>query len=100
MNSGLVVITAGIAVGGAEAHSILTDKKGFQGSPVVGGFILGIFLYAFGMVQPGLTQKLCILIIIGSLLVNGDPLIRALTGPDKTANTSTQRGKFNERQSV
>jgi hypothetical protein len=40
-------------------------------SPVLGGFVLGIFLFALGMVNEYLANLFCILLIVAALLING-----------------------------
>jgi hypothetical protein len=75
----LAVATVITAVGGAEAKRI-TDKQPLTVSPVLGGFTLGIFLFAFGMVNETLATKFSVLIIIASLLINGKPLFTLLGG--------------------
>lgn len=71
----LAVTTVLIAVGGAEAARLVTKDPnrphGFGMKPVIGGFILGLFLFAAGMVSEYLASLLCYLIIISSLLLNG-----------------------------
>jgi hypothetical protein len=64
------MLTVLVAVGSGEAARIAT-KKPMVMTPVIGGFALGIFLFAFGMVSQPLAVKFCILIIVASLLKNG-----------------------------
>lgn len=40
-------------------------------APVFGGFMLGLFLFAAGMASEYLASLLCLLLVIGSLLMNG-----------------------------
>jgi hypothetical protein len=75
--STLAVTTAIVAVASTEAKN-LADKKSLAMKPVVGGFILGIFLFAFGMVNESVATKLCILVIITAVLMNGVKLFSIL----------------------
>lgn len=74
----LSMTTVFIVVGTTEA-SRLASKKGLSIKPVIGGFLLGIFLFAFGMMNADLTAKFCYLIILSALLVNGSVFQTALT---------------------
>ena len=47
--------------------------------PVIGGFTLGVFLFAAGMASEYLAGLLCLLIAVGSLLRNGQNLLAVLT---------------------
>lgn len=48
--------------------------------PVIGGFTLGLFLFAAGMASEHLATLLCLLIVVSSLLING-PALFALLNP-------------------
>lgn len=76
--STLTMITVVVAVGSAEAKRI-SDKKTIAFSPVLGGFLLGIFLFAIGLVNESLATKVNYLIIVGALMLNGAPLFQLLT---------------------
>ena len=73
----LAVTTSVVAVASAQA-SKLADKKPLEMKPVIGGFILGLFLFAFGMVDEKLASKLCILVIVTAILMNGVKLFQIL----------------------
>ena len=75
--SSLAVTTAVVAVASTEAKHI-AEKKPLAMKPVIGGFILGLFLFAFGMVNENLATKLCILVIITAILMNGVKLFSIL----------------------
>lgn len=66
----LAMTTVLIAVGSTEA-ALISKKKAPTMKPVIGGFILGVFLMALAAVNNDVTAKFCYLIILGSLLVNG-----------------------------
>lgn len=82
--------TVVIAVGSAEAKRVVDSKWNTDNphakpreltpvmTPVLGGFVLGIFLFAFGMVNEYLANLFCILIIVGSLLINGMSIFELL----------------------
>lgn len=76
--NGLAVTTVVVAVGSTEASRVVQGKN-MAMSPVIGGFILGMFLFAFGMVNQQLAAKFCYLIIVSALLINGASLAKALT---------------------
>jgi len=74
----LAFTTVVVAVGGAEAARLAhRDASGaaapqpFSMSPVIGGFVLGLFLFAAGIASEYIATLFCYLIIISSLLVNG-----------------------------
>lgn len=79
----LVMTTAAIAVGSAEIKSVMVDKK-LAAKPVVAGFALGIFLFIIGMASPKIGSLFCYFIIITALLVNGEPLFKALQPSTET----------------
>ena len=80
--NGLAVTTVVVAVGSTEASRIVQGKP-MAMSPVIGGFVLGMFLFAFGMVNADLAKKFCILIIISALLINGANLAKALNPSER-----------------
>lgn len=69
----LAMMTTVVAVGSTEAARI---KKGSAPSikPVISGFILGLFLFAFGAALESVATAFCYLIIVSSLLINGAAL--------------------------
>lgn len=71
--TGLAMVTSTIAVGATEAALV---KKGAGPSmrPVIGGFLLGLFLFAVGIVNEQIGTLFCYLIIVGALLINGASL--------------------------
>jgi hypothetical protein len=73
----LAVTTAVIAAGSAEAK-LLAEKKPMEMKPVIGGFILGLFLFAFGMVNENVATKVCYLVIVTAILMNGVKLFQIL----------------------
>jgi uncharacterized membrane protein YdcZ (DUF606 family) len=87
--NGLAILTVLVTVGSTEANRIVNGKK-TESSPVIGGFILGIFLFAFMMVNPKLGSRFCYLIIISALLINGGGLTKALTVQKRTASATTK----------
>ena len=77
-----VFLTVLIVVGGSEASKVVTGKPPTL-KPVVSGFLLGIFLFVMGLFSENLATKISYLIIAASLLVNGLPLIQAVSGTTK-----------------
>lgn len=76
------VLTVLVVVGGTEAARI-TQGKPLVLKPVVSGFLLGLFLFTFGILSETLATKVCYLIIVASLLVNGIPLVNAISKQTK-----------------
>jgi hypothetical protein len=73
------VLTVLVVVGGTEATAVISGKPPTF-KPVVSGFLLGLFLFTFGLLSESLATKICYLIVAASLLVNGIPLIQAVSG--------------------
>lgn len=91
-----VLGTVVVAVGGAEVTRLAdlkwnSDHKnpvqqrrvGSAMSPVLGGFALGLFLFAAGIASEHLASMLCLLIVVASLLINGKNLFTVLTSITK-----------------
>lgn len=66
-----------IAVGASEAKTLLAGQ-GLKMKPVLGGFVLGIFLFAFGMANENLATRFCVLVAVAAVLVNGKSLFGLL----------------------
>lgn len=68
-----------IAVASAEAQ-LVTKKKPMEMRPVIGGFLLGIFLLAIGSVSERAGKMFGILIAVTAVFVfNGPALFNVLT---------------------
>lgn len=77
-----------VVVAGAEVTRLAALKAGKPApssvmGPVLGGFTLGVFLFAAGIANEYLASLFCLLLIIGSLLVNGPALFAVLTPATK-----------------
>lgn len=77
------VTTVVVVVAGAEVARLAKIKAGQTPTytvvgPVVGGFTLGLFLFAAGMASEHLASLLCLLLVTGSLLINGQHLFTVL----------------------
>lgn len=96
MNS-LALVTVIIAVGSTEAKSVLAGKP-MTMKPVIGGFILGLFLFTFAGVNQKLFTSFCYLVIAASLLVNGNEFFKVLLPQghktNQVARESADGGKF------
>lgn len=91
----LIMLTVLLATGSNEAKK-LHDGKGLAISPVLGGFLLGAFLFVISDVNARLGRAFCILVIVSSLLINGTALFAAITPKTKAASTASSvigRGK-------
>lgn len=84
------VATVAVAVAGAEVSRLAAIKHNADHprdvrpvigtmSPVLGGFALGLFLFAAGIASERLATMFCLLIVVASLLVNGQALFSVLT---------------------
>lgn len=73
----LAVTTSVIAAVSTEAK-YLAEKKPLAMKPVIGAFILGLFLFAFGMVNENVATKFCYLVIVTAILMNGSKLFTIL----------------------
>lgn len=71
--TGLAMVTCVITVGATEA-ALIKKHKTPSIRPVIGGFVLGLFLFAFGIMNEELATLFCYLIIVGALLINGASL--------------------------
>ena len=76
------VLTVLVVVGGTEASAVIKGKAPTL-KPVASGFLLGLFLFTFGLLSESLATNVCYLIVAASLLVNGIPLIQAASGTKK-----------------
>lgn len=89
--SASVITTVVVAVAGAEVTRLANQKYNADNpkteqrkvptvmAPVIGGFVLGLALFAASIASEYLTSLLCLLIVISSLLINGQNLFTALT---------------------
>lgn len=75
-----------VAVGSTEVAEI-RSKGAPTFKPVIAGFILGIGLYALEAVNADLGRMFGILVIVGSLLINGAEFFGAATN-------ATTKGKM------
>ena len=75
--NGLTIITVLVVVGSAEAKRVIAGQK-MNSSPVIGGFILGIFLFALTLANTQLAAKMCYFLIVAALVWNGTELAKAL----------------------
>ena len=91
MNNGLVFTTVLVTVGTTEFKKLVTNK-GFAMSPILSGFILGIFLFMASAVNTKFAATLCALIMITAVLINGIAVFPALTsisGTKSSGDTGT-----------
>lgn len=78
--SSLAVPAAVITVVGlSEADSVITHSK-FIMKPVIGGFILGLFLYAIGELSPYLGTMFAVLVVVSALLTHGQSVFNKIGG--------------------
>lgn len=83
-NGLLIMGTAGIVTVSGIVHETLTVKNKKvtlsrpKMKPVIGGFLLGIFLFGMNAVSGDVTHAVCILLIISALLLSGPAVVTAL----------------------
>lgn len=89
-NTLLIMSTAGIATFAGYVHETLQVKydpttkksnaslKAPKMKPVIGGFLVGLFMFGINAVSDQVTHALCILIIIGSLIMAFPSVMTAL----------------------
>lgn len=81
MNNVFLVVL--IVVASAQAQ-LLTQGKKMEMRPVIGGFLLGIFLFGLSAVHERAGRMFGILIAVTSIFVfNGPALFKVLTPKDK-----------------
>lgn len=66
-----------VTVGFTEADS-LASGKGLRMRPVIGGFILGIFLYAIMEIDSGLGSIFAILVSLNAVIEHGNTVFGKL----------------------
>ena len=81
----LAFTTAIVAVGSTELRHIHNGGK-VVAHPVIAGFLLGLFLFAIGAASENIGSKLCVLLIITSLLVNGMAIFGTIDSALKRSN--------------
>jgi hypothetical protein len=74
MSSTGVIATVGLVVATTESAAII-KRRSLSMRPVIAGFILGIFLFALQGLKPDIASKVMVLIVLSTLLINGDSLI-------------------------
>lgn len=77
-SSGLVAIAVGTAVITTEIAQVVKGGK-VTAKPVLGGFLLGVFLLGMAAINSSLGDAFAILVIIAALLTNGLTAISAAT---------------------
>lgn len=80
--TGLAMMTTMVTVGSTEV-ALIHKHKAPSIRPVIGGFALGLFLFAAGAVNPQIASLFCYLIITGALLINGGALLNSLATAQK-----------------
>lgn len=77
-SSGLVAIAVGTAVVSTEIAQVIKGGRP-TAKPIIGGFLLGVFLLGMAAIDSGLGDAFAILVIIAALLTNGLTAINAAT---------------------
>lgn len=77
-SSGLVAIAVGTAVISTEVAQVVKGGHPTM-KPVIGGFLLGVFLLGMAAINSSLGDAFAILVIIAALLTNGLTAINAAT---------------------
>lgn len=79
MSTSLIPVAVLTAVVFNEGAKIATGHPPTM-KPVIGGFALGVGLYALDGVSDQLASAFCVLIIVGSLLMNGPAVTKKIGG--------------------
>ena len=74
MDTAQALIVAAVVVGSSEANKI-TNKQAPTFKPILGGFMLGIFLIALSGINDHIANLFGVLIVISSILLNGIPIL-------------------------
>lgn len=77
--SGYAIPAATITVVGITESSDLLTGKGFSMKPVIGGFVMGVFLYAISEVNDRLALMFAIIIVLATVIEHGQPLLDRLS---------------------
>ena len=74
MNSSQALVVAAVVVGTTEAKQI---KSGHAPTfrPVLGGFMVGLFLIALGAANDHIANLFGVLIVVSAILLNGIPIL-------------------------
>ena len=73
MNASGAFVTVGVVVGSAEAKRISSGQApNFK--PLIGGFMLGLFLLGLNEINTRIADLFAILIVVSAILVNGIPI--------------------------
>lgn len=76
--SGLVIVAVATAVVSTEVAEVIRGGKP-TAKPILGGFLLGVFLLGMAAINSSIGDAFAILVIIASLLTNGLTAINAAT---------------------
>lgn len=79
MSSLTPLTTATLVSISAEGASLATGH-GVNMKPVIGGFILGIFLLGLDAINDRVATYISIMILVTAALVNGMPILSKITG--------------------
>lgn len=71
MASSYSVPLACIAVAGLAEVDSVSSGGGFVMRPVIGSFILGVFLYAVGEASPKLSAAFAVLVVVNAVIEHG-----------------------------
>lgn len=66
-----VMIAVLLVVASTEAKHLLSGKKKLEMRPVIGGFLLGIFLFIIGAVHEGTGRAFALIAVISALITVG-----------------------------
>ena len=86
MSSTGVLTTVGVVVATTEAAAIIS-RRSLSMRPVIGGFVLGLFLFTIDGLAPAISNDVMALIIVSAILLNGSSLITLLINAPKTAKS-------------
>ena len=87
--SSITPLTTAALVSLSSEGALLAKGQGVSIRPVIGGFLLGIFLVGINGASDKVASYLSVLILVTAALVNGIPILGAVTRQDFTNKKTT-----------
>jgi len=84
MSAGGVIGTIGLVVASTESANII-KKRSLSMRPIIGGFLLGLFLFPLDSFQPKISKAVQILLVTGALVANGSSMFAVISKAPSTA---------------
>ncbi len=81
-NTNIIIVAVATTVGFSEIVSA-SNGNGFVFKPILGGFLLGAFLFIISTINAPLGEAFAILVIIATLIFNGSPVLAKVSSLTK-----------------